>query len=215
MTYEEFYKKLLNVQDRIEAEKKQVEEKADKAKKKIKKEKEKKEAEPAATGNPDKAVESDAATAPAAAEEAPAKDEPTNPEPGPVNPSQDEYVKPEVSVSDVTAWVWTINGQMKINDPSGRIQGGVIYYVYDESGKLVLRQNIKGSGLFDIGVLKPDTYYAVYARFEYRNKQNQLISEDVLPMTALHTKAIDGNVEPVKLTYEDNDYTLPLSLIHI
>ena len=213
MTYEEFYKKLLNVQDRIEAEKKQVEEKADEAKKKIKKEKEKKEAEPATTGNPDKAVESDAATAPAAAEEAPAKDEPTNPEPGPVNPSQDEYVKPEVSVSDVTAWVWTINGQMKINDPSGRIQGGVIYYVYDESGKLVLRQNIKGSGLFDIGVLKPNTYYAVYARFEYRNKQNQLISEDVLPMTALHTKAIDGNVEPVKLTYEDNDYTLPKTMM--
>ena len=32
-------------------------------------------------------------------------------------------------------------------------------------------------------------------------------------MTALHTKAIDGNVEPVKLTYEDNDYTLPKTMM--
>lgn len=213
MTYEDFYKKLLNVQNRIETEKKVVEEKAEEAKKKIKKAKEKKETTAIVTGNPDKAVESDQASAPASAEEAPSKEETGNPEPGPVIPSQQEYVKPEVSVSEVTSWVWTINGQMKITDPAGRIQGGVVYYVYDESGNLILRQNIKGSGLFDIGVLKPDTYYAVYAKFEYRNKQNQLISEDVLPMTALHTKTIDGNVEPVQFSIEKNEYSLPKSMI--
>ena len=208
MSYEEFYKKLMNVKDIIKKEEKVVEEKQDEVKEKAKVEN-----KTIATGTADTAVDADNPEAPAEAEAAPSTDTTPDVGPTPVTPPSNEYVKPTVSISDVRSWVWTLNGQLDIKDPSGRIQNGVVFYVYDSTGKLVLRQNVKGSGLFDVGVLEPDTDYVVYAKFDYRDKQNQLKSEDVLALSSFHTAKIEDAVQPVSFTYEANTYSAPESMI--
>ena len=122
-------------------------------------------------------------------------------------------MKPEVTVSDIQTWVYTINGNIKIYDPTSRINRGVYFYVYDENGKLILRQIVKSSGMLNLSVLPPDSYLAVEAKYQYYNEQSKQIEEVCLERTIVKTLPIEGNVQAINLSYKHSAVSYDQSMM--
>lgn len=124
----------------------------------------------------------------------------------PAEPEEIQYVKPEVEVSDVSAWVYSINGELDIYDPAGRISGSVTFYVYDESGTLILRDTTKKSGTFSLATLPPDSTLAVEAYYTYYNEYNMKITEQCLELTTVTTLPFDEEyIYDVSLTFDESE----------
>ena len=88
--------------------------------------------------------------------------------------AQNGYIKPEVSVEDFTAEVYTAKSTLTIKDPSGRIIEAPTFEMYKD-GKIYLRRTFSNSGDIQITGLIPDTEYEIVGKYIYLNENNQKV----------------------------------------
>ena len=87
---------------------------------------------------------------------------------------QNGYVKPEVSVEDFTAEVYTAKSRLTIKDSTGRIVEAPTFEIYKD-GKIYLRRTYTNSGNITITGLVPDTEYEIIGKFIYLNESGQKV----------------------------------------
>ena len=87
---------------------------------------------------------------------------------------QNGYIKPEVTVDNFTAEVYTAKSTLHIKDPSGRIVEAPTFEIYKD-GKIYLRRTFSNSGEIQITGLIPDTEYEVVGKYIYLNENNQKV----------------------------------------
>ena len=88
--------------------------------------------------------------------------------------AQNGYIKPEVSVEDFTAEVYTAKSTLTIKDPSGRIIEAPTFEMYKD-GKIYLRRTFSNSGDIQITGLIPDTEYEIVGKYVYLNENGQKV----------------------------------------
>ena len=119
-----------------------------------------------------------------------------------VNP---DYVKPEVSFGELSAWVYTLSTEASIYDPAHVLRnGGVQLYIYqveNDRETPVLRQTVSASGLAILGQVRPSTRFHVVAEFSYRDENNILRSEQ-LDLGYATTLGFD-TLEPIAFSLRD------------
>jgi hypothetical protein len=88
------------------------------------------------------------------------------------------YVKPEVTLGQFTGEPYFVRVPQTVNDPAGRITGGVKYEVYrisDGGTKIYMRKSMNGTRDVRIGFLPPDEKYRVEVSYIYLNERNEQI----------------------------------------
>ncbi|MBR0310814.1 MAG: hypothetical protein IJQ98_00315, partial [Oscillospiraceae bacterium] len=95
-----------------------------------------------------------------------------------------DYVKPTVTFSGgLTPWVYTIRTTVTVEDPAGRLDGGVRILVYnvadDGTETQALRRVITASGTVDLGQLTPEKTFHIKAEYTYYDKLNYKQSESL------------------------------------
>lgn len=122
----------------------------------------------------------------------------------PTVPPSGEYVKPTVTCTELQPWVYTTHTELTINDPSLKIIRSVRFNVYDETGKLILRKQYRGSTIAAISTLPPDSTLYIQGTFQYYDKSGQKVDETFLELTRIETLPIEDNVADVNVTYEEH-----------
>ena len=89
-------------------------------------------------------------------------------------PVETTTIKPEVSVENFVAEVYTANSTLTIKDPAGRIVEAPTFEIYKD-GKIYLRRIFSKSGEIQITGLVPETEYEVVGKFIYLNENNQKV----------------------------------------
>ena len=112
--------------------------------------------------------------------------------------NQNSYIKPQVTVEDFTAEVYTAKSVLHINDPSGRIVEAPTFEIYKD-GKIYLRRIFSNSGEIQITGLIPETEYEVIGKFMYLNENNQKV-ENTFYEGRFTTKGYDqlGSIDITK-----------------
>ena len=114
-------------------------------------------------------------------------------------PEQEEeqtgYVKPEVSVEDFTAEVYSARSTLTIRDPEQRIEEAPTFEVYKD-GKIFVRRTYRNSGEIQITGLLPETEYEIVGKYVYLNENNQQV-ENTFYEGKFTTKGYDalGSIE--------------------
>ena len=93
---------------------------------------------------------------------------------GETEQAQASYIKPQVTVEDFRAEVYTAKSILHINDPTGRIIEAPTFEIYKD-GKIYLRRTFSNSGEIQITGLVPETEYEVTGKFIYLNENNQKV----------------------------------------
>ena len=78
-----------------------------------------------------------------------------------------EYIKPEVTVEDFKAEVYTAKSNLHIKDPAGRIIEAPTFEIY-KNGKIYLRRTYTNSGNIIVAGLEPKTEYEIIGKYIYR-----------------------------------------------
>lgn len=123
----------------------------------------------------------------------------------PAEPVEPAYVEPVVSVSNINTWVYSINADVDVYDPSNRIMNGIVFNVYDEEGNLILRDSTKSSGMISLTTLPPDSTLVVEAYYVYYNEKGIQTTVYVLDKTVVYTIPFEGNIPEISLSYDDSD----------
>ena len=129
--------------------------------------------------------------------------------------AQNGYIKPEVSVEDFTAEVYTAKSTLTIKDPSGRIIEAPTFEIYKD-GKIYLRRTFSNSGDIQITGLIPDTEYEIVGKYIYLNENNQKV-ENTFYEGTFTTKGYDelGSIEITKENGEIYSNKIQLTKIKI
>ena len=90
------------------------------------------------------------------------------------NQNQNGYIKPEVTVDNFTAEVYTAKSTLHIKDPSGRIVEAPTFEIYKD-GKIYLRRTFSNSDEIQITGLIPDTEYEIVGKYVYLNENGQKV----------------------------------------
>ena len=111
---------------------------------------------------------------------------------------QASYIKPQVTVEDFRAEVYTAKSILHINDPTGRIIEAPTFEIYKD-GKMYLRRIFSNSGEIQITGLVPETEYEVTGKFIYLNENNQKV-ENTFYEGRFTTKGYDqlGSIDITK-----------------
>ena len=112
--------------------------------------------------------------------------------------NQPLYVKPQVTVEDFRAEVYTAKSTLHINDPTGRIIEAPTFEIYKD-GKIYLRRTFSNSGEIQITGLVPETEYEVKGKFIYLNENNEKV-ENTFYEGRFTTKGYDelGSIDITK-----------------
>lgn len=129
--------------------------------------------------------------------------------------AQNGYIKPEVSVEDFTAEVYTAKSTLTIKDPSGRIIEAPTFEIYKD-GKIYLRRTFSNSGDIQITGLIPDTEYEIVGKYVYLNENGQKV-ENTFYEGTFTTKGYDelGSIEITKENGEIYSNKIQLTKIKI
>ena len=129
--------------------------------------------------------------------------------------AQNGYIKPEVSVEDFTAEVYTAKSTLTIKDPSGRIVEAPTFEIYKD-GKIYLRRTFSNSGDIQITGLIPDTEYEIVGKYVYLNENGQKV-ENTFYEGTFTTKGYDelGSIEITKENGEIYSNKIQLTKIKI
>ena len=87
---------------------------------------------------------------------------------------QSSYIKPEVTVEDFTAEVYTAKSTLTIKDLAGRIIEAPTFEIYKD-GKIYLRRTFNKSGEIQITGLVPETEYKIVGKYVYLNENGQKV----------------------------------------
>ena len=88
--------------------------------------------------------------------------------------TQNGYIKPEVSVEDFTAEVYTAKSTLTIKDPAGRIVEAPTFEIYKDN-KIYLRRTYTNSGNITVTGLVPETEYKIVGKYIYLNEDEQKV----------------------------------------
>ena len=129
--------------------------------------------------------------------------------------AQNGYIKPEVSVEDFSAEVYTAKSTLTIKDPSGRIIEAPTFEIYKD-GKIYLRRTFSNSGDIQITGLIPDTEYEIVGKYVYLNEKGQKV-ENTFYEGTFTTKGYDelGSIEITKENGEIYSNKIQLTKIKI
>ena len=101
-----------------------------------------------------------------------------------------EYIKPEVTVEDFKAEVYTAKSNLNIKDPKSRIVEAPTFEIYKE-GKIYLRRTYTNSGEITIIGLEADTEYEIVGKYIYKNEEDKKI-ENTFYKGKLKTKGYEA-----------------------
>ena len=106
-----------------------------------------------------------------------------------------EYIKPEVTVEDFKAEVYTAKSNLTIKDPKARIIEAPTFEIYKD-GKIYLRRVFKNSGEIQITGLVPETEYEIIGKYIYLNAENKKV-ENTFYKGTIKTKGYEalGTIE--------------------
>ena len=103
--------------------------------------------------------------------------------------TQNGYIKPEVSVEDFTAEVYTAKSTLTIKDPAGRIVEAPTFEIYKDN-KIYLRRTYTNSGNITVTGLVPETEYKIVGKYVYLNENVQKV-ENTFYEGTFKTKGYD------------------------
>ena len=108
---------------------------------------------------------------------------------------QNGYIKPEVTVEDFKAEVYTVKSNLNIKDPKARIIEAPTFEIYKD-GKIYLRRVFKNSGEIQITGLVPETEYEIIGKYIYLNAENKKV-ENTFYKGKIKTKGYEalGTIE--------------------
>ena len=87
---------------------------------------------------------------------------------------QSSYIKPEVTVEDFKAEVYTAKSKLTIKDPAGRIVEAPTFEIYKDN-KIYLRRTYTNSGNITVTGLVPETEYKIVGKYVYLNENGQKV----------------------------------------
>ena len=88
--------------------------------------------------------------------------------------TEGKYVKPEVTVDNFTAEVYTAKSILHIKDPAGRIIEAPTFEIYKKE-KIYLRRTYTNSGNILIAGLEPNIEYEIIGKYVYKNEEDKKI----------------------------------------
>ena len=113
-----------------------------------------------------------------------------------------EYVKPEVTVEDFKAEVYTAKSNLNIKDPKARIIEAPTFEIYKD-GKIYLRRVFKNSGEIQITGLVPETEYEIIGKYIYLNAENKKV-ENTFYKGTIKTKGYEA-LGTIELSKEEGE----------
>ena len=133
----------------------------------------------------------------------------------PQEESKNGYIKPEVSVEDFSAEVYTAKSTLTIKDPAGRIVEAPTFEIYKD-GKIYLRRTFNNSGEIQITGLVPETEYEIIGKYVYLNENNQKV-ENTFYEGTFTTKGYDelGSIDIQKENGEIYSNKIQLTKVKI
>ena len=128
---------------------------------------------------------------------------------------QNGYIKPEVSVENFVAEVYTAKSTLTIKDTAGRIVEAPTFEIYKD-GKIYLRRAFSNSGEIQITGLLPETEYKVIGKYVYLNENDQKV-ENTFYEGSFTTKGYDelGSIEITKENGEIYSNKIQLTKVKI
>lgn len=121
-------------------------------------------------------------------------------------PSEEEveegFVRPEVTLTNIRANVYSLQAHIEITDKNNRITKSPTIEIY-QNGNLFLRKTYYGSGDIEIVGLYPDTEFTIVGTYDYLNEENKQIRRTFIEET-IHTKDM-STLEPIQLTYQNGE----------
>ena len=113
-----------------------------------------------------------------------------------------EYIKPEVTVEDFKAEVYTAKSNLNIKDPKVRIIEAPTFEIYKD-GKIYLRRVFKNSGEIQITGLVPETEYEIIGKYIYLNAENKKV-ENTFYKGTIKTKGYEA-LGTIELSKEEGE----------
>ena len=113
-----------------------------------------------------------------------------------------EYIKPEVTVEDFKAEVYTAKSNLTIKDPKARIIEAPTFEIYKD-GKIYLRRVFKNSGEIQITGLVPETEYEIIGKYIYLNAENKKV-ENTFYKGTIKTKGYEA-LGTIELSKEEGE----------
>jgi len=128
---------------------------------------------------------------------------------------QNGYIKPEVSVEDFIAEVYTAKSVLTIKDLAGRIVEAPTFEIYKD-GKIYLRRTYTNSGNITVTGLVPETEYEIIGKYVYLNEKDQKV-ENTFYEGSFTTKGYDelGSIEITKENGEIYSNKIQLTKVKI
>ena len=127
---------------------------------------------------------------------------PQDPKPENNEQTNAEYVKPEVTVEDFKAEVYTAKSNLNIKDPKARIIEAPTFEIYKD-GKIYLRRVFKNSGEIQITGLVPETEYEIIGKYIYLNAENKKV-ENTFYKGTIKTKGYEA-LGTIELSKEEGE----------
>ena len=113
-----------------------------------------------------------------------------------------DYIKPEVTVEDFKAEVYTAKSTLTIKDPKARIIEAPTFEIYKD-GKIYLRRVFKNSGEIQITGLVPETEYEIIGKYIYLNAENKKV-ENTFYKGTIKTKGYEA-LGTIELSKEEGE----------
>ena len=128
---------------------------------------------------------------------------------------QNGYIKPEVTIEDFVAEVYTAKSVLTIKDPAGRIVEAPTFEIYKDN-KIYLRRTYTNSGNITVTGLVPETEYEIIGKFIYLNENGQKV-ENTFYEGSFTTKGYEelGSIEITKENGEIYSNKIQLTKVKI
>ena len=118
------------------------------------------------------------------------------------NSQEQKYYKPEVTLSDINAKVYVLEGNLNIKDISGAITEFPTLEIR-KKGKIYKRVYFSGSGGVQITGLIPNTEFEIIGKYTYKDENGKKQKEEFIK-TKIQTKNIE-ELGAIKLSFENGD----------
>ena len=116
--------------------------------------------------------------------------------------TNEKYIKPEVTVEDFKAEVYTVKSNLNIKDPKARIIEAPTFEIYKDE-KIYLRRVFKNSGEIQITGLVPETEYEIIGKYIYLNAENKKV-ENTFYKGTIKTKGYEA-LGTIELSKEEGE----------
>ena len=132
-----------------------------------------------------------------------------------IGSQENTYVTPEVTVSDLSSSIYSLQATLNISDPAIRIKKYPTFELQID-GSVSLRKTISSNGNFEIVGLLPNTEYTIVGTFTYLNEDDVQVRKTFME-EKIRTKDI-SSVEPLEFSINNNTFYpnyISLTNIHL